>query len=116
MTVTTTFRHIEATQALKAHAGSRVERLQKFLRQPMDARVTLSHEKTASAVELQIHSGGEWYEAKEVSEDMYAAIDAAVAKIERQITKAHGVSSAKRHKEVDLRHTPEPVAELGGDR
>ncbi len=41
----------------------------------MEAKVTLSHEKVESVVEVQVHSGGEWYEAKEVAEDMYAAID-----------------------------------------
>lgn len=117
MTVSITFRHIEATEALKAHATTRVERLQKFLRQPMEAKVTLSHEKLQSAVEVQVHSGGEWYEAKEVSPDMYSAIDTVVAKLERQITKAHGVSSSRRHKEIDLRHMEEePVAEASGDR
>lgn len=117
MTVSITFRHIDATEALKAHATSRVERLQKFLRQPMEAKVTLSHEKLESSVEVQVHSRGEWYEAKELSSDMYAAIDTVVAKIERQISKAHGVSSSRRHKELDLRHKEEdPVAETSGDR
>ncbi len=117
MTVSITFRHIEATAALKDHATARVGRLQKFLRQTMEAKVTLSHEKVESVVEVQVHSGGEWYEAKEVAEDMYAAIDTTVAKLERQITKAHGVSSSRRHKEVDLRHMEEePVAEASGDR
>ena len=83
----------------------------------MEAKVTLSHEKLLSAVEVQVHSGGEWYESKDVGEDMYASIDTVVAKLERQITKAHGVSSARRHKEVDLRHMEEePVAEASGDR
>jgi putative sigma-54 modulation protein len=117
MTVSITFRHIEATEALKEHATARVQRLQKFLRQQMEAKVTLSHEKLQSAVEVQVHSGGEWYEAKDVSEDMYASIDTVVAKLERQIGKAHGVSSSRRHKEVDLRHKEEePVAEASGDR
>jgi putative sigma-54 modulation protein len=122
MTVSITFRHIDATEALKGHATTRISRLQKFLQKPMEAKVTLSHEKLESVVEVQVHSGGEWYEAKEVSADMYAAIDTVVAKLERQITKRHGVSSARRHKEVDLRHMEEgpalesSLAEASGDR
>jgi putative sigma-54 modulation protein len=117
MTVSTTFRHIEATDALKKYADDKVHRLQKFLRQPMTAKVTLSHEKLLNSVEIQVQSGGEWYEAKEGSEDMYASIDAAAHKIERQIRKAHGAENAKRHKETDLRHMqPEPVAATGGEQ
>jgi len=124
MTVNITFRHIDATEALKGHATTRISRLQKFLQKPMEAKVTLAHEKLQSSVEIQVHSGGEWYEAKEVAADMYAAIDTVVTKLERQITKKHGVSSARRHKEVDLRHKEgEPasdallaLAEASGDR
>lgn len=117
MTVSTTFRHIEATDALKNHASDKVARLQRFLRQPMTAKVTLSHDKLLNSAEVQVQSGGEWYEAKEVSEDMYASIDAAAHKIERQIRRAHGVSNAKRHRETDLRHMePEAVAVASGDQ
>ncbi len=104
MTVTTTFRHIDATDSLKSHANLKVGRLQKFLRQPMVAKVTLSNEKMENVAEVQVQSGGEWYEAKEACEDMYAAIDLAVHKIERQISHAKGVESTRRRREQDLRH------------
>jgi putative sigma-54 modulation protein len=117
MTVTTTFRHIEATEALKSHSGARVEKLQRFFRQPMAAKVTLSHEKLRHCVEVQIQAGNEWYEAKEECDDMYAAVDLVVQKLERQITHSHGAASAKRRRDVDVRHLDaEPVAATGGDR
>ena len=117
MTVTTTFRHMDATEALKSHADTKVSRLQKYLRQPMTARVTLSLDNGQHSSEIQVQSGSEWYEAKESCEDMYVAMDAAVSKLERQISHAHGVSSAKRRKEPDLRHAPvDQVAATVTDR
>lgn len=117
MNVTITFRHMESTESLKAHALKKVERLQKFLRQPMTARVTLAVEKHEQEVEVQLQSGGEWYEAKDVSEDTYASIDKVVAKLERQIRNAHGVESTRRRRETDLRHAGwEPVAEATASR
>lgn len=121
MNVSITFRHMEPTDSLKAYAAEKVSRLQKFLRQPMVAKVTLSLEKLEHSVEVQIQSGGQWYEAKEVSEDTYASIDVVIDKLERQIRHQKGVQSSRRRRDVDLRHAqPEedevPVALASGDR
>jgi len=104
MDLSTTFRHMEPTDALRDYAQQKVSRLQKFLRQPMTARITLSVEKHEHGVEIQVGSGGQHLEAHEVSGDMYASIDSAVHKLERQIHDAKGISSSKRRRETDLRH------------
>lgn len=110
MDLSTTFRHIEPTDALRDYAEQKVSRLQKFLRQPMTARITLSADKHEHVVEMQVQSGGSRYETREVSEDMYASIDSAIHKLERQIHDAKGMAGSKRRRETDLRHTE---AELG---
>jgi len=104
MNVSITFRHMDPTDSIKAYATDKLSRVQKFLRQPMTARVTLSLDKLEHSVEVQVQSGGQWYEAKEVSGDTYASIDAVVDKLERQIRHAKGVESSRRRKEPDLRH------------
>ena len=120
MNLSITFRHMDPTASIKAYASDKIGRVQRFLRQPMTARVTLSLEKLEHMVEVQIQSGGQWFEAKEVSEDMYASIDAVVDKLDRQIRHSKGMESSRRRKEVDLRHAaPEdhvPVALAAGDR
>jgi putative sigma-54 modulation protein len=117
MSVSITFRHMESTDALKAYAEKKVERLQKFLRQPMTAKVTMALERHEQVVEIQVHSGGESYEAKDVGEDTYASIDKVTDKLESQIRHAHGAENAKRRREPDLRHADwEPVAGSPGDR
>lgn len=117
MNVSITFRHMESTESLKAYAQRKVERLQKFLRQPMTARITLALEKLEHEVEVQVQSGGERYEAKDVSDDTYASIDRVTEKVLHQIRTAHGASSTRRRKETDLRHADwHPVAAAAGGR
>jgi len=119
MDVSTTFRHLEPSEALREYGQQKVSRLQKFLRQPMNARITLSVEKHEHMVEVKLDSGGQHYEAKESSSDMYASIDSAAHKLERQIHDAKGLAGSKRRKDTDLRHaTPgeEELAVAAGDR
>ena len=82
----------------------------------MTARVTLSVEKHEHMVEVQISSGGQRFEAKEASGDMYASIDSAAHKLERQIHDAKGVAGAKRRRDSDIRHPDEEVALSAADR
>ena len=85
MNISITFRHMEPSEAIKEYSRKRVAKLQKFLRQPMRAKVTLSVDKLNHVAETQISAGGEHIEAKESSEDMYASIDKVIDKLERQI-------------------------------
>ena len=119
MDLSTTFRHIEPTDALRDYAHQKVSRLQRFLRQPMTARITLSAEKHEHIVEVQLQSGGQHYEAREASADMYGSIDSSVHKLERQIQDAKGLVGARRRREPDLRHTfvdEAPLAMAASDR
>jgi putative sigma-54 modulation protein len=111
MNISITFRHMESTESLKAHAEEKVAKLQKFLRQPMTARVTYSVEKHGQLAEVQISSGSEHHEAKESSTDAYSALDGAIAKLERQIRETKGAADAKRrHSGETLRgRDPEDV-------
>jgi putative sigma-54 modulation protein len=85
MNIAITFRHIEPSEPVKKYAQEKIAKLQKFLRQPMQANVTLDMERIEHRVEVRISSGSEHYHGKEQSEDMYASIDVVVDKIERQI-------------------------------
>jgi len=95
MNITITFRHMDSSSAVKAHAGEKVSKLQKFLRQPMTAKVTLSVDKLWHVAEARISSGGQHFEAKEKTEDMYASIDKMIDKLERQIRGSKGAKQAK---------------------
>ncbi|MET0595049.1 MAG: ribosome-associated translation inhibitor RaiA [Polyangiaceae bacterium] len=100
MNIAITFRHIEPSESVKKYAQEKIAKLQKFLRQPMQANVTLDMEKLEHRVEVRISSGSEHYHGKEQNEDMYASIDVVVDKVERQIrsgrevTRKRGAQSA----------------------
>ena len=86
MNIAITFRHMEATEAVKAYATEKVAKLQRFLRQPMHGQVTLScQHHRVNSVEVTLQAGGEHFHAHETYEDMYATIDRVADKLERQI-------------------------------
>ncbi|MDP9148829.1 MAG: ribosome-associated translation inhibitor RaiA [Myxococcota bacterium] len=89
MNISITFRHMEATEAVKGYATEKVARMQRFLRSPMKGQVTLicQHDRLHS-VEVDVHAGHAHFHAHETSEDMYASIDKVADKIERQILSA----------------------------
>jgi ribosome hibernation promoting factor len=96
MNIAITFRHIESSEPVKKYAQEKIAKLQKFLRQPMQAAVTLDMERIEHVVEVRMSAGGEHYHGKEQSEDMYASIDKVVDKLERQIRSGKGQSVAKK--------------------
>ena len=95
MNISVTFRHVDASDSIRARATEKFAKLQKFLRQPMTARVTVSLEKLLHQVEARISSGGNRFEAHESTEDMYTSIDKVLDKLERQIRATKGVARGK---------------------
>ena len=106
MNISITFRHVASSEAIKKHTEDKLAKLQKFLRQPMTAKVTLSIDGLNQIAEARISSGGEHLEAKESGEDMYTSIDRIMTKLERQIRGAHGAAQAKRRGATSVRSEP----------
>lgn len=103
MNISITFRHLEATDSIKAYASDKTGKLQKFLRQPMTAKVTLSLDKHEQGAEVRVSSGSEHYEAHETSDDMYVSIDRVIDKLERQIQAAKDAHNSKRRRGETVR-------------
>ena len=88
MQLTVTGHHIEITPALRSYVTSKMERLGRHFDRVTNLHVVLSVEKLSQKAEATLHaSGGADLFANAEHEDMYAAIDAMVEKLERQITK-----------------------------
>ena len=96
MNVSITFRHMDASEAIKKHTAAKLGKLQKFLRQPMTAKVTISVDKLKHVAEARISSGGAHLEAKESSGDMYTSIDRMIEKLDRQIRVTKGAAESRR--------------------
>ncbi|HEY6079155.1 MAG TPA: ribosome-associated translation inhibitor RaiA [Polyangiaceae bacterium] len=107
MNVSITFRHMDASEAIKKHAAAKLEKLQRFLRQPMTAKVTISVDKLKHVAEARISSGGAHLEAKESSDDMYVSIDRMIDKLDRQIRVTKGAAEARRRTAKSVARTSE---------
>lgn len=97
MQVSTTFRHMEQSEALKSYAEEKLERVAKYIDEPISAQVYFTVEKIRHIVEIVISGRGITTKASEATNDMYAAVDAVLDKIERQL---------KRYKEKLKDHKP----------
>jgi putative sigma-54 modulation protein len=86
-----TFRHMEPTDALKAYAKERMERVRKYLPDPISCHVVLSTERHNHRIDVtfQLHNGLA-VAGHETTENMYSSIDLCIAKIERQVRKYKG--------------------------
>ncbi len=86
-----TFRHMEPTDALKAYAKERMERVRKYLPDPISCHVVLSTERHNHRIDVtfQLHNGAS-VAGHETTENMYSSIDLCIAKIERQVRKYKG--------------------------
>jgi putative sigma-54 modulation protein len=106
MNISITFRHMDPSEAIKRYASAKLAKLQRFLRQPMTGKVTVSIDRLKRIVEARISSGGEHLEAKESKDDMYAAIDLVMDKLERQIRAVKGAAESRRRGGDSLKTKP----------
>lgn len=90
MPVSVTFRHMEATDSLKSFANDKVSRINKLFHKPTEAHVVLSLERHMHKADVTVNANGLLMRGEDKSEDMYASIDRAVEKIERQLRRYHG--------------------------
>jgi putative sigma-54 modulation protein len=95
MQVAITFRHMEASDALRNHIDAKLAHIQKYLLKPLEVHVTLSVEKFRHTAEFSLLEQHFQAKAKETTDDMYASVDLALAKIEIQV---------KKHKEKIQEH------------
>ncbi len=111
MQMNITFRHVDPIDSLKHYAQEKVERVNKYLERAPEAHVVLSVERHLHHADITIHSGRYVLRGKERSEDMYASIDLAMDKIERQLKrykekiKHHHGKDRVHHREDYVRHS-----------
>lgn len=79
--------HVELTEAMQSYVESKMERLERHFDQVTNVNVILSVEKLRQKAEATIHITGHDIFANAEDENMYAAIDALIDKLDRQIKK-----------------------------
>jgi putative sigma-54 modulation protein len=111
MQMNITFRHIDPIDSLKNYAREKVERVNKYLDQATEATVVLSLERHLHHADIRIQSGTYLLRGREKSEDMYASIDLAMDKIERQL-KRYKEKLKSHHGRERVHHRHELVEQL----
>ena len=85
MTFTFIGKKVEVTDELRAYAEKKIGKIDRLFRTESDASVTFSSSRGRYTAEVTIRNNGMIYRVSEVTSDMYASIDSAVAAIERQV-------------------------------
>ncbi|HEX3696618.1 MAG TPA: ribosome-associated translation inhibitor RaiA [Polyangia bacterium] len=90
MQLSATFRHMDASQAVRDYALEKLEKIRKYFnKDPIAAHAVFSVERGfhhVADINLTLPNGI-LINAKETTEDMYSSIDLAAARIERQVRK-----------------------------
>ena len=90
MQVSLSGHHVDITDSMRNYVNEKIAKLDRHFDQALDIHIVLTVEKLRHKAEATLHvSGGNLY-ADDVQEDMYAAIDGLVDKLDRQ---------GKKHKE-----------------
>ena len=104
-------KNVEISDWLREYVEKKVNRLDRYLPDIHEARVELSVEKTRSSqdrqvAQLTVRSNGVILRAEERTDDMFAAIDAVVDKMHRQIARYKGKRIARWRGQGSARSEP----------
>ena len=97
MNVQVSGHHVEVTQAIHDYVLSKLERIQRHFDQVIDINVVLSVQKLRQKAEISVHMPGKDIHVASDDEDLYAAIDLMMDKLDRQIIKHKGKAFSHPH-------------------
>ncbi len=87
MQLNLTGHHVDITPPLRDYIGSKLERLQRHFDHMTNIHCVLTVEKLRHKAEATVHVSGNTLFAEASDDDMYAAVDALVDKLDRQVRK-----------------------------
>ena len=96
MQINITTRHYTADDVTKQYLNEKLQRLERFFSRIIAARAILIKEGYRYIAEIELSAKSMQLVAKEASEDMHSAVDLAVSKLEKQLTRFR--DKAKEHK------------------
>ncbi len=101
MQLSVTGHHIDITDSLRSYVGTKLAKIERHFDHMTDIHCVLTVEKLQHKAEATIHVGGGTIHAEQTEQNMYAAIDILVDKLDRQV---------KKHKEKLTDHHAREVA------
>ena len=79
--------HLEVTPAIREYVTGKLERVTRHFDNVIDVNVILSVEKLKQKAEVTVHLPGKDIFVEETGEDLYAAVDSLVDKLDRQVVR-----------------------------
>lgn len=101
MQITVTGHHVDITDSMRDFVNSKLERLERHFDHVTNVHVVLGVEKLRQKAEATVNVSGAQVHAQAEDQDMYAAIDALMDKLDRQILKHK--EKLKNHKHKDAK-------------
>jgi putative sigma-54 modulation protein len=101
MQLSVTGHHVEVTQALRDYVGTKLAKLERHFDHMTDIHCILTVEKLVHKAEATVYMGGGTIHADSIEDDMYAAIDMLVDKLDRQVKKHKEKLTDHHAKEVE---------------
>ena len=95
MQINLTGHHVDITDSLRGYVDTKFEKLERHFDHISNVHVVLTIEKIKQKAEATLHLKGDVVHANAEHNDMYAAIDGLIDKLDRQVIK---------HKEKLKRH------------
>jgi putative sigma-54 modulation protein len=112
MDISMSFRHVTPDETLKRYVEDKLVRLQKYVETPLDLHVVLSVERTyRQRVDVMFTLNGVVINAHEVMDDMYAAMDRIVDKLEARLKRFR--EKVKRYREAKPKFAARAFEEEG---
>ena len=103
MKINVVAKNIQVTPALKEMVEKKISKLDKYFDPNVEAKATLSVQKSSQIIEVTIPFNGVVLRVEESTDDMYKSIDLAEEKLQRQIRKQK-TKLAKRNSGGSLRY------------
>lgn len=87
MKITITGRKCSPRESFKEHAEKKLAKIERFFGSDVEAKVTVTVEKSSQSVEITVNNNGMIFRAQERAENMNEALDKCVDTLVRQIRK-----------------------------
>ena len=98
MQITVSGHQVDITEPLRTYVSEKIGRIQKHFDHVTNTNIVLHVQKNRHTAEATIHTRGAALHANAEGDDMYAAIDALAAKLDRQVLK-HKEKSTSHHRD-----------------
>lgn len=79
--------HLDVSPALRDYVTGKLERITRHFEHVIDIHVMLSVDRLVQKAEINLHAPGKDLHAESSHDDLYAAIDSLVDKLNRQVIK-----------------------------